>query len=225
MAVIDLLLLRFHDMSIINKPFKYTFNNATLYIVIANIAVYVFLKMFPGFYLHLAMFPPAMIYNHEYWQVFTYMFVHDYSSLQHIMFNMIGLLMFGISVEKAIGTKEFCLLYFLSGIFCGIFSFLIYLLSGNLLVVMCGASGCLYAILLAYAVIYPKSVISIWGVLPVPAPLLVGIYAVIEVVSQIFSLAGGVAHMTHLAGFLFTWFYFIIRMKINPWKVWKNAYQ
>ena len=212
-------------MSLINRPFRYTFKNATLFIVLANIFVYVLIKMFPELYLRLSLIPLTFLYNHEYWQVFTYMFVHDYSSISHILFNMIGLLIFGISVEKAIGTKEFCLLYFLSGLFCGFFSLVTYLISGSYLVILCGASGCLYAILLAYAVIYPKSVISIWGVLPVPAPLLVGIYAILEIVSQIFSLQGGVAHMTHLAGFIFTWIYFLIRMKINPWKVWKNAYK
>jgi len=212
-------------MSFLSKPFKYTYKNVTLYIVIANIIFYVILKLFPGFYLHLSLFPPAIVYNHEYWQFFTYMFVHDYSSLQHILFNMLGLLFFGLSVEKAIGSKEFALLYFSSGIFCGIFSFVFYILSGNFFVVMCGASGCLYAILLAYAVIFPKSVISIWGILLVPAPILVLVYAIIEIISQVLSLAGGIAHMTHLAGFLFTWIYFLVRMRVNPWKVWKNAYR
>ena len=212
-------------MSFINKPFKYTYKNATLYIVIANVCVYLLVKLFPNLYLHLSLFPPAVVYYHEYWQFFSYMFVHDYSGLSHILFNMFGLLIFGMSVEKALGSKEFCLLYFLSGLFCGLFSFLVYLLSNQFFVVLCGASGALYGILLAYAVIYPKSVISIWGVLPVPAPLLVVIYAIIEIASQIFGLQNGIAHMTHLAGFLFTWLYFLIRMKINPWKVWKNAYR
>lgn len=212
-------------MSKLTQPFKYTFKNATLYIVLANVLVYFLIRMMPSLYGHLSLFPIAFIYNHEYWQVFTYMFVHDPSGFSHILFNMIGLLIFGISVEKAIGTKEFCLLYFLSGLFCGIFSFITYMISKTYFVVLCGASGCLYSILLAYAVIFPKSVISIWGILPVPAPLLVAIYAIIEIVSQLFSLNGGVAHMTHLAGFLFTWLYFLIRMRINPWKVWKNAYK
>ena len=212
-------------MSFIHKSFKYTFNKATLYIIGANILVYILTQIFPGLYVHLSIFPPLTIYNHEYWQIFTYMFVHDTTGIQHILFNMLGLLMFGLSVEKAIGTKEFCLLYFLSGIFCGIFSFVVYVATGSLLVVLCGASGALYAILLAYAVIYPRSVISIWGILPVPAPLLVFIYAIIEVSSQIFSLSSGVAHMTHLAGFLFAWLYFVIRMRINPWKVWRNTYR
>ena len=104
-------------------------------------------------------------------------------------------------------------------------SLITFVISGTPFVILCGASGCLYAILLAYAVVFPKSVISIWGILPVPAPLLVGIYAIIEIISQIFSVNGGIAHMTHLAGFLFAWLYFVIRMKINPWKVWKNAYR
>lgn len=212
-------------MSILHRPFKYTFKNATLYIVLANVLVYILMKFIPELYFHLSLFPILFFEYHEYWQVFTYMFVHDYSSIQHILFNMIGLLIFGISVEKAIGTKEFCLMYFLSGIFCGIFSLITFVISGTPFVILCGASGCLYAILLAYAVVFPKSVISIWGVLPVPAPLLVGIYAIIEIISQIFSVNGGIAHMTHLAGFLFAWLYFVIRMKINPWKVWKNAYR
>lgn len=212
-------------MSILHRPFKYTFKNATLYIVLANVLVYILMKFIPELYFHLSLFPVLFFGYHEYWQVFTYMFVHDYSSIQHILFNMIGLLIFGISVEKAIGTKEFCLMYFLSGLFCGIFSLITFAISGTPFVILCGASGCLYAILLAYAVVFPKSVISIWGILPVPAPLLVGIYAIIEIISQIFSVNGGIAHMTHLAGFLFAWLYFVIRMKINPWKVWKNAYR
>ena len=212
-------------MSILHRPFKYTFKNATLYIILANVLVYILMKFDPELYFHLSLFPISFFGYHEYWQVFTYMFVHDYSSIQHILFNMIGLLIFGISVEKAIGTKEFCLMYFLSGIFCGIFSLVTFAISNNPFVILCGASGCLYAILLAYAVVFPKSIISIWGILPVPAPLLVGIYAIIEIVSQLFSVNGGIAHMTHLAGFLFAWLYFVIRMKINPWKVWKNAYR
>ena len=38
-------------MSFISKPFKYTYKNVTLYIVIANIIFYVILKLFPGFYI------------------------------------------------------------------------------------------------------------------------------------------------------------------------------
>ena len=67
-------------------------------------------------------------------------------------------------------------------------------------------------------------IIYIWGLLPVPAPLMVLGYGVIEFVSQFVS-SSNVAHMTHLAGFAFAWLYFIARMGVHPIQVWKNAYR
>ena len=87
-----------------------------------------------------------------------------------------------------------------------------------------GASGAIYGILLAFAVIFPKSRIYVWFVLPVPAPLLVLVYALIEFFAQ-FSRSSNVAHYTHLAGFAAAFFYFIVRMGINPIKVWKDAFR
>jgi membrane associated rhomboid family serine protease len=51
------------------------------------------------------------------------------------------------------------------------------------------------------------------------------VYAVIELGSQIFSLGGIVAHLTHLAGFAMAWLYFKIRMGVNPIQIWKDAYR
>ena len=88
-----------------------------------------------------------------------------------------------------------------------------------------GASGAINSLLLAYAVIFPRNRIYLMGLLPIPAPLLVAIYAGIEIANQLLTLQNGVAHMTHLAGFAIAWIYFIVRMGINPWKVWKDAYR
>ena len=209
----------------LHKPFKYAYYNAALIIIGLNIAVFLLLKIKPNLMSYLALNTWNVTRAHMYLQFFTYMFVHDLSSFQHIFFNMLGLLFFGLPLEKAIGSKEFILLYLLSGLFCGIASFLIYLATGMYYVFLYGASGALYAILLAYAVVYPRAKIFIWGILPIPAPILIAIYAGIEIASQIFSLQSGTAHMTHLAGFAFAWLYFIVRMGINPIKVWKNAYR
>lgn len=209
----------------LRTPFKYSFNNITLYIVGLNVLVFLLIRLFPNLYLYLSMFPLAIVKNHAYWQFFTYMFVHDISSIQHILFNVIGLLIFGSAVEKTIGSKEFTLMYLLSGVFCGLISFVFFVLTKQLIVVMCGASGCLYAIMLVFAVLFPKSTINIWGILPVPSPLLVLVYGIIAIVSQLFSLSGGIAHIAHLGGFVFAWIYLIIRMNLNPWKVWKDAYK
>lgn len=207
----------------IRKPFKYTQYNAAFIIIGLNIAVYLLLSMIPQFKLYLSLNVIMVVEYHMYWQFLTYMFVHG--SFTHILFNMLAVLFFGIAVERALGSKEFLLLYFVSGVLCGVISFIVYYFSGQYFILLMGASGAIYALLLAYAVIFPRTRIYIWGVLPVSAPLLVAAYAGIEIANQLFSIQGGVAHMTHLAGFAVAWLYFIVRMGISPWKVWKDAYR
>lgn len=157
-----------------------------------------------------------------YWQFLTYMFLH--SNLSHLIANMFGLLIFGIQVEKRIGSKEFLLYYLLCGIFSGVCSFITYYFTGHFRVFLLGASGAVYSILFAYAVCFPRSVIYIWGILPLPAPLMVIIYAIIEFGSQFLGRSSNVSHMTHLYGFLSAYLYFLIRMGIHPIKIWKNTY-
>lgn len=72
--------------------------------------------------------------------------------------------------------------------------------------------------------IFPRNVIYIWGIIPVAAPLLVFVYALIEITSQI-SGGSGIAHLAHLAGFAVAWIYFVARMGIHPLKVWKDAWR
>ena len=88
-----------------------------------------------------------------------------------------------------------------------------------------GASGALYGLLFAFAVIFPRNNIYFWGIIPIPAPILVAIYVGIEISSQLLSFRDGVAHLTHLVCFAVAWIYFVVRMGINPWKVWKDAYR
>ncbi len=54
------------------------------------------------------------------WQIITHLFMHG--SVQHILFNMIGLWMFGSSVEQLIGRNKFLILYFIAGIGAVLFS-------------------------------------------------------------------------------------------------------
>lgn len=212
-------------MNVIHKPFRYTFRNVTLYIIAINVFIWFMLRLFPQFMTYLALNPYNMKYYHMLWQPFTYMWVHDLYSIQHLLFNMLGLFFFGYVTERSLGSREFLLLYLLSGIFCGLVSELIFTLSGNWRVFLYGASGAVYAIMFAYAVLFPRAKIFVWYVLPVPAPLLIIAYAAIEVIDQVLNLKSGVSHTAHLAGFAFAWLYFVVRMRINPFKVWKNAYR
>lgn len=211
----------------IRTPFRYEMWNVTLWLIIINIVVFFLSVLKPALFSYFSLNVINVIYKHAYWQFFTYMFTHG--NFQHVFFNMLGLFFFGFSVEKAIGSKEFLLFYLLSGIFCGLVSFAAYYLSalsGNIMAYyysLLGASGAIYAVLLAYAVIFPRNMIFIFGILPLPAPILVIVYAVIDFGGQ-FIGSSNVAHLAHLSGFVFAWFYFIVRMGINPWKVWKQNY-
>jgi membrane associated rhomboid family serine protease len=54
--------------------------------------------------------------NFRVWQVVTYMFMHDYSSLFHILFNMFALFTFGSSLEYLMGSKRFLNFYLITGL-------------------------------------------------------------------------------------------------------------
>ncbi|WP_191013513.1 rhomboid family intramembrane serine protease [Treponema zioleckii] len=231
----------------IRKPFKYSFNNVTLFIILINVAFYLFFQFYsPINKNYLSLSVVGFVYNKMYWQPLTYMFMH--ANFNHLFFNMFGLLIFGLNTERALGSKEFALLYMVTGILCGLFSLAVYyfvglydISIGNLihvgfsngipvglpetyLINLVGASGAIYAILFSYAVIFPRSRIFILGIIPVPAPILVAVYAIIEFGSQFIS-SSNVAHMTHLAGFGFAYLYFLIRMGVNPIKIWRNTYR
>jgi len=150
------------------------------------------------------------------------MFLHN--DMTHIIFNMLALVFFGIAVEKSLGSKELLLYYLLCGTLSGFSSLFIYTYFG-INVLLMGASGAVFSILLLYAVVFPRSKIFIWGIIPVPAPVLVLLYSIIELGSQFFSVSSGIAHLTHLSGFVTGYLYIVIRMGIHPLKIWKDAYR
>jgi membrane associated rhomboid family serine protease len=79
-----------------------------------------------------------------------------------------------------------------------------------------GASGAIFAVQLAYAAFFPDSILYIWGILPLRAPVMVMIFTGIELFSMVLGVSNGVAHLTHLAGFGFGWIYFLARFRANP---------
>lgn len=210
-------------MNFLHKPFRYTFFNATLILIAINIGMFFLTMIFPKLTSYLGMSVIGCVGYHYWWQPVTYMFIHG--GFDHILFNMIGLFCFGIGVERALGSREFLLMYFVCGILDGFISLLVYWLAGDYSVLLIGASGAIYSILFVYAVLFPRNKIFIWGILPVPAPLLVIIYAVIEVASQLLGTNAGVAHLTHLTGLGLAWLYLVIRMGMHPIKIWIDAYR
>ena len=163
----------------------------------------------------LAMMPQAVVKLGAVWSFVTYMFMHG--DFPHILFNMLGLFIFGIHVERQMGSREFLLYYLTTGILAGIFSFIVYYFTGSLIVALVGASGALYAVQLAYAIFFPNSIIYIWGILPLRAPVMVLGFTLLSLFFVFTGTGGNIAHLTHLAGFGFGWLYFIVRYGVNPW--------
>ncbi len=165
------------------------------------------------------------------YQLVTYMFLHG--SFTHILFNMFALWMFGCVIERVWGPKKFLFYYLSCGIGAGLMQELAQLgefywmasnqipgfSAGDMVQVArnsapvlnmwttVGASGAVYAILLAFGMTFPNERMFI---IPFPVPIkakwFVLIYVVIELFSALTAPGDGVAHMAHLGGMLFGFF-------------------
>ncbi len=198
----------------LRRPFRYTNGNATLILIGVNVLVFALGSFVRGLDVYLALIPAAVVEMGWIWQPFTYMFVH--ASMSHLFFNMLGLFFFGTAVERELGTREFLLFYLLSGTLAGLLSFAAFAISGSWGASLVGASGAVYAVLLAFAVLQPRARILIWGIIPIQAALLVAIYTAIELWSELFGAGGNIAHLTHLFGFGVALLYFPLRFGVNP---------
>ncbi|MDR2483796.1 MAG: rhomboid family intramembrane serine protease [Treponema sp.] len=201
-------------MNVLRRPFRYRNDNAVLFLIGINILVFILQQLIRPLTGYTALNPVA-ISSGWVWQFVTYMFAHG--GMSHLLFNMLALFIFGTQVERYMGSKEFILYYLLTGILAGVFSFGVYWFTGAYEVFLLGASGAVFAVQLAYAILFPDAVIYIWGILPLRAPIMVLGFTLIELFSSIIGFRNGVAHLTHLAGFGFGWLYFLIRFGKNPW--------
>ena len=199
---------------LLGRPFPYTYNNYAFILIVINILVFMLNSLSPNSTFYTAMIPGLVLQKGFVWQFLTYMFTH--SGLSHILFNMLGLFFFGVQVERRIGSKEFLLFYLTTGVLAGVFSFVVYLLTGMFGVILLGASGAVFGVLLAFAVFFPHANIYLMGIFPIRAPVLVIGFTAIELFNQVFGMQSGVANMTHLAGFGFAYLYLVLRLGINP---------
>jgi membrane associated rhomboid family serine protease len=209
-------------MNLLRRSFRYRCDGVVYWIIGANILIFLAGQAFGSRLIEtlFSMIPALVVTRRWLWSFVTYMFLH--ADFGHIFFNMFALFIFGIQVERQMGSREFLLYYFMSGILAGIFSFLVYFFTGAYYIRLLGASGAIFAVQLAYAVYYPNSLIYLWGLLPLRTPVMVLVFTALEVFPLITGRAGNVAHITHLAGFGAGWLYFLIRLGINPVRAWRR---
>jgi membrane associated rhomboid family serine protease len=133
------------------------------------------------------------------WQLVSYIFLHDRGSILHILFNMLGLWMFGSALEDVWGSRQFTKFFFICGIGAGI---LMVLLSPSDTHITIGASGSVYGVLLAFGMLFPDRIIY-WVIFPIPAKYFVMMMGAIAFYSSWRSGTGsGIAHVAHLGGML-----------------------
>lgn len=202
--------------NILNRKFQYSYWNVNVILVVINVAVFFISNyIYPYLSSMLAMIPLRILLQpSSCYTFFTYMFVHG--SIYHLFSNMLGLLIFGTILERRIGSKEYLLYYFITGTLSGVLSFLFYYLSGSYFILLIGASGALYAVMLLFAVFFPNAVVFVFGIIPMRAVTLVAFYFIIEFASSF--AHDGISHITHLSALLVGLIYIIVRMRINPFR-------
>ena len=130
----------------------------TVTLIVINIVVFFILTMFGDtedavFMLqHGAMYEPYIIEGHEYYRIFTCLFLHF--GITHLLNNMVLLGALGWNLELEIGKVRFVIIYFASGIIGNIVS-LFYDLTLEQPAVSAGASGAIFGLMgaLLYVVI------------------------------------------------------------------------
>lgn len=152
-----------------------------------------------------ALWPLQPLEGHVYfhwWQIVSYAFLHstdDYFT--HLLFNMLGLWMFGEEIERYVGPRRLLTCYFASVITAALSQLFIPMVFGAPPVPIIGASGGVFGLLLAYAVMFPhRKVVPLIPPIPMPAWLFATIYAGIELFLGVTGTLSGIAHFAHLGG-------------------------
>jgi membrane associated rhomboid family serine protease len=135
------------------------------------------------------------------WQIVTYAFLHSTDNITHLLFNMLGLWMFGAEIERYVGPRRLLACYFASVVTAAVSQLFIPALFGAPPAPVVGASGGVFGLLLAYAFLFPKrKVIPLIPPIPMPAWVFATLYAGVELFLGVTGTLSGVAHFAHLGG-------------------------
>jgi len=121
------------------------------------------------------------------WRVITYQFLH--ADPGHIISNMLWLFLLGHILESLWGAKRFLIFYFVCGAMGGIVYPISYYagFAGDEANYLVGASGAIFGVIVAVAIMFPHMRVYIMGVLPIPMYI---IGAVMVMISAYTLLAG-----------------------------------
>ena len=167
-------------------------------LLLANVAIFFLSQLLgPGLLSAFALWPIGGGFWP--WQILTYAFLHG--SFNHLFFNMLGLWMFGSELEHIWGQKRFLQFFTASVIAAAVTQLVVNALLHSPAPTI-GASGGLFGLLLAFAMIFPNRIILLFFVIPMKAKWLVALYGILELYQGVYVMNSGVAHFAHLGGML-----------------------
>ena len=190
----------------------------TVHLIIINVIVYLATRANPSvMFSSFSLFYPGTS-AFRIWQPLSYMFMHG--GFWHLFFNMWSLYIFGKAVEQFVGQKRFMILYFLSGLGAAAAQFGVQALDPAIQgIPTVGASGCVYGILVAFAMLFPDTRLTlIFPPVTLSAKWMAIIFLIIELLTGVTGTNQGVAHFAHLGGALVGWlliWYWYKRRKNN----------
>ena len=191
------------------------FTKAVTWLVGINTGIYLLMELLSRawpdavrfIYLHFELTPSAVVQHAALWQIVTYSFLHV--GFWHWFGNMIGLWMFGAAIESAWGTRRFVELFSVGVIGASVTTIAVAYtnLLGGPDKPTVGASGGVFAILIAFGVLFGEQEIML-----IPFPFMIKakyFIGILIVITLAFAMAGGgdVAYVAHLGGLLFGWLY------------------
>jgi len=162
------------------------------FLIIVNLILYITVSIRPNLIGLLGLVPIAFLERP--WTILTNLFIHaPFPSIWHILANMITLYFFGGYLLRLVGERNFFIVYFGGGILGNI----LYILLGPPSAIAVGASGAIFAVGGALAVLRPRLRVFVFPI-PIPLPLWV------VVIGGFFILSGpSIAWQAHLGGLVF----------------------
>jgi len=182
-------------------------------LIVSNVALYALSWLVAGQFNHIFGLVPARVLGERWvWQVFTYMFLHG--SLLHLLFNLLAIWMFGLPIESQWGSRQFLKFYLICGVGAALIN--VAMAPGSQVPVI-GASGAIYGLLVAFAMMFPEAVVYLYAFFPVKAKHMAILFGVMEFFASATNATPGVARFAHLGGMLVGYVYlrwwWVLKMK------------
>ena len=128
------------------------------YLIVANVVAFILqlATAHTGIVTSLFELSTEKVAHGEVWRLLTYAFLHSPDDLFHIVFNMLFLWWFGKEIEDLYGSLEFLCFYLVAALVGGV-AFELWGLSSGHTQQCIGASGAVVAVLMVYAMHYPRA--------------------------------------------------------------------